>query len=337
MNGNEYILTFADIPDDIIHSASDDAAVRKIFRQHRSHRNKMLSIMCCCIVVAAAAIGFGSQGWFGKKPPVEPNPYVPQESTSISDDQTTGQTQDRQTTVGKQSTVPGKETKTTQKVYEGAIISDESSGFIAKEDTENGREKTTSVTKDGSGGTYGGDNNHWMIPATPGATGAKSGIKLTGEAITDDEAKAYFEENTWIVSSLSSSGVATDNLKISEKGYCHVSYDGTEGKQLEVRQNFRDYLVYNNGKLVAIITLTKESGKLNATPAFGGTHFDDYNAFLQKHKGKKLLFVYAGWMEMVITPDGEAVNPQGYDMSGYLEGLDNPYEYFYSEAATYTP
>ena len=373
MNGNEYILTFADIPDDIIHSASDDAAVRKIFRQHRSHRNKMLSIMCCCIVVAAAAIGFGSQGWFGKKPPVERNTFVQQESTSISDDQTTGQTQDRQTTVGKQSTVPGKETKTTQKVYEGAAISDESSGFIAKEDTEKGREKTTSVTKDGSGvgslryvrgphsfvgtlnrmapkdgiylpyiyygsgGTYGGDNNHWMIPATPGATGAKSGIKLTGETITDNEAKAYFEENTWIVSSLSSSGVATDNLKISEKGYCHVSYDGTEGKQLEVRQNFRDYLVYNNGKLVAIITLTKESGKLNATPAFGGPHFDDYNAFLQKHKGKKLLFVYAGWMEMVITPDGEAVNPQGYDMSGYLEGLDNPYEYFYSEAATYTP
>lgn len=323
--------------EEYVFASDNNDAIRLSFRKNRARKIRMIGTVCTCAVVVMVSGWIGSQGWFGKKPPVERNTFVPQESTSVSDDQTIGQTQGRQTTVGKQSTEPAKETKTTQKVYEGAAISDESSCFIAKEDTENGREKTASVSQDGSGGIYGGDNNHWMIPATPDATGAKSGIKLTGETITDDEAKAYFEENTWIVSSLSSSGVATDNLKISEKGYCHVSYDGTEGKQLEVRQNFRDYLVYNNGKLVAIVTLTKESGKLNATPAFGGPHFDDYNAFLQKHKGQKLLFVYAGWMEMVITPDEEAVNPQGYDMSGYLEGLDNPYEYFYSEAATYTP
>ena len=109
MNGNEFILAFADIPDDLICSASDDTEVRKAFRQYRSHRNKMLSIMCCCIVVAAAAIGFGSQGWFGKKPPVERNTFVQQESTSISDDQTTGKTQDWQTTVTEQPTEPVKE------------------------------------------------------------------------------------------------------------------------------------------------------------------------------------------------------------------------------------
>lgn len=240
----------------------------------------------------------------------------------------------------------GKEKQTTQTdiifpgIYEGAVVP-ESSGFIDKEATGKGKETTTAVPKDASGGTFGGNNsgdgNKWMIPATPDATGAKPGVKITGEKITDAEAKAYFKENTWIVSALSSSGVPADNLKFSDKGYCHVSYDGTEGKQLEVRQNFRDYLVYNNGKLVAIVTLTKENGKLSANPAFGGPHFDDYNAFLQKHKGEKLLFVYAGFMEIVITPDGEAVNPQGYDMSGYLDGLDNPYKYFYSEAATYTP
>ena len=111
MNGNEYILTFADIPDDIIHSASDDAAVRKIFRQHRSHRNKMLSIMCCCIVVAAAAIGFGSQGWFGKRPPVTPGGFVTRESTTVSDDSITEQTQNRRATVEERSTEPAKETE----------------------------------------------------------------------------------------------------------------------------------------------------------------------------------------------------------------------------------
>ena len=214
---------------------------------------------------------------------------------------------------------------TTQKIYGGAEISNDYSDY--------NQTKPVTQDKDSGGGEYGGA----MIPATPDATGAKPGVKVTGERITDEEAKAYFEKNTWIVSALSSSGVPADNLKFSDKGYCHVSYDGTDGKQLEVRQNFRDYLVWNNGKLVAIVTLTKENGEISANPAFGGPHYDDYNAFLQKHKGEKLLFVYAGWMELVITPDGECVNPQGYDMSGYLEGLDNPYGYFYAEEATYTP
>ena len=62
------------------------------------------------------------------------------------------------------------------------------------------------------------------------------------------------------------------------------------------------------------------------------------SSFLQKHKGEKLLFVYAGWMEIVITPDGKCVNPQGNDLSEYgLDSLGNPYDYFYNEAATYTP
>lgn len=223
----------------------------------------------------------------------------------------------------------GKEMSTTQKIYGGADIPDDY--------TDNG--ETKPGRNDGLGGSYGGAHGA-CIPVVPAATGAKPGVKVTGEKITDAEAKKYFEENTWIVSSLSSSGVPADNLKFSEKGYCHVSYDGTEGKQLELKQNFRDYLVYNNGKLVAIVTLTKENGKLSATPAFGGPHFDDFNAFLQKHKGEELLFVYAGWMEIVITPDGECVNPQGYDISkdyGLNDLGVNPYSYFYCDAATYTP
>ena len=106
MNGNEYILAFADIQDDLIHAASDDTAVRKVFRQYKSRRNKMISALCCCIVIAMVAVGFGSQKWFGKTPavisndtatadhlPTEPNEtqppvtqpgVIPQETESLS-------------------------------------------------------------------------------------------------------------------------------------------------------------------------------------------------------------------------------------------------------------
>ena len=58
---------------------------------------------------------------------------------------------------------------------------------------------------------------------------------------------------------------------------------------------------------------------------------------MQTHKGEKLLYVYAGFMEIIITPNNQYVNPQGTDISAYFEGVGNPYEYFYSDAATYTP
>jgi hypothetical protein len=70
MDGNEYISAFADISDDLIPSASDDAAVRKAFRRYRSRRNQMIGALCFCIVVAA--IGFGARNWFPKTPAVTP-------------------------------------------------------------------------------------------------------------------------------------------------------------------------------------------------------------------------------------------------------------------------
>ncbi len=243
--------------------------------------------------------------------------YEEQTAVSYANDEGNSQTE----------TVPeytGKEMQTTQKIYGGADIPDDYN--------DNGETKPDK--SEGSGGTYGGVN----IPATPDIAGAKPGVKATGEKITDEEAKAYFEENkTSIVSSLSASGVPADNIKISDKGYSHVSYDGTEGKQLELRQDFRDYLVYNGDDLVAIITVTKENGRLSSSPAFGGAWFNDYAAFLKNHKSEKLLYVYAGFMEIIITPDNKCFNPQGSDVSEYMRGVDNPYEYFYAEGATYTP
>lgn len=224
----------------------------------------------------------------------------------------------------------------TTKIYGGANVPDEGTGRAGAPWKPDPDVTTTAAPKDGSGGV-----SEWsggpMIPAVPAVTGAKPGVRAVGEKITDAEALAYLHENTWIGSALAASGVPAEDITYSDAGYCHVSYDGVEGKPLEVRQNFRDYLAYNDGKLVAIITVTKENGKLSASPAFGGPWFGKYDAFLKGHKGEKLLYVYAGWMEIVITPDGKCYNPQGSDVSSYMEGLENPYAYFYSEAATYTP
>jgi len=172
------------------------------------------------------------------------------------------------------------------------------------------------------------------IPTLP----ATNEIDLVGDKITEEEAKQYFEETSAsIISSLSASGVEADNIRISDTGYCHINYDGTAGKNLEIRQNFRDYLVYNGDRLVAIVTLTKDNGLLSSTPAFGGEWFDDYNEFLKQHEGQKLVYLYAGWMEIIIAPDNTCTNPMGLDVSEYLKGIEDPYKWFYNKAAVYTP
>lgn len=186
-------------------------------------------------------------------------------------------------------------------------------------------------TNDGSGDFY--SVGGFMIPCPP----QSNGITFTGEKITDEEAAAYFRQNkVSIVSSLSSSGVAADNIKISEHGYSFISYDGTERKGLEVRQNFRNYLVYNGNRLIAIITLVKENGELSNTVSFGAKWFDGYNQFLQAHAGQKLIFVYAN-VEIVIAPDGSYVSPMGFDVSNYLSWSKNPYEWFYNENVVFIP
>ena len=93
-------------------SASDNSdAIRLSFRKNRARKIKTIGTVCVCAAVVIASGWIGSQGWFGKKPPVGQNTFVPQESISVSDDRTTGQTQDRQTTVEEQLTEPAKETK----------------------------------------------------------------------------------------------------------------------------------------------------------------------------------------------------------------------------------
>ena len=193
----------------------------------------------------------------------------------------------------------------------------------------------TTPTIDGGSDLTGGDYSNWFnIPALP----FEEGFELTGEELTDAEAQAYFEANREsIVYSLAASGVPADAIKIADEGYCHINYNGTEGKLFEIKQNFRDYLVYNNDELVSIITLYKENGEIFCTPAFGAPWFADFNAYLQQHKGEELVFVYAGFMEIVIAPDNTFRNPIGYEIAPYFVGIENLYETFYHESAVYVP
>lgn len=187
---------------------------------------------------------------------------------------------------------------------------------------------------DGSGNGYNYSVGGFMIPFPP----KSNNITFKGEKITDEEATAYFSENrVSIVSAFSASGVPADNIKISEHGYCHISYDGTEGKGLEVIQNFRDFLVYNGNRLAAIITLTKENGVISNTSSFGAPWFDNYNEYLKEHTGQKLIYVYASNMEIIIAPDESYVNPMGYEVSEYLNRVKNPYEWFYNENIVFIP
>ncbi|MCR5522737.1 MAG: hypothetical protein K6F64_03745 [Clostridia bacterium] len=178
----------------------------------------------------------------------------------------------------------------------------------------------------------GSEGHSPFIPAMP----SDKTIKITGEELTDEEAAAYFKKNRVSLSnSLNASGVQADSLEIKPHGYCHVMYSGQEGESFELRQNFRDYLAYSNGKLVAIITLVKENGQLYSTPAFGAPWFETFDQQLKNRKGQELVFVYSASLEVVLTPDGGYFMPSGIEIG--LELPENMYELCYNEKAVYVP
>ena len=233
----------------------------------------------------------------------------------------------------------------------------ESSSQAAVTTTSNAVSKTTESKSRGEidpNERFGGQS---MIAAIP----KNNRTQVTGEKITDEEARDYFNKNTAsLQSSLTASGVelaeiyyeanydgtqvicAKDSLLI-RKGYCHVSYDGNTDESkpgLTVKQNFMDFHVYNADRLVAIVTLVKENGLIYATPAFGAPWFDSFDKALKKYAGQKVLFLYAGAMAYAIAPDGKVIHPQGYESSVKDSGLDkfpDAYNWFYNEQCVYTP
>ena len=203
---------------------------QKIKKKNITHISSLIS---CFVVVAIFGIGIWQGDWFD----FNSLPIVNPSSQEGNNDETTNNTTQEQST--NQSTIPPTEQIPT---VQNTDLPD--SGIV----------------------DLGGEvADGWFIPALP----PDRDINITGEAITDAEAQEYFSKNQdSIIGSLSSSGVSSDSIKISEKGYCHVNYDGEEGKSFELRQNYRDYLVYNENELVAIITLWKEGGEISNTPSW---------------------------------------------------------------------
>lgn len=179
-----------------------------------------------------------------------------------------------------------------------------------------------------------GQSAYFFIPALP----ATNEIDFVGEELTVGEARAYFAENiVSITSSLAASGVPTDDFHISESGYLHIKYTGAEGEKLTADQSWRDFPAYSGDTLVAIITLTKEDGKLYSSLAFGSPLYGKYDKFLKAHTGEKLIWVYAGPGEIALAPDGDALIPNGSQLSWFFGGLDDPYSWFFNEDATFIP
>lgn len=226
--------------------------------------------------------------------------------------------------------------------YPESKIENEGEEKLSSSDEENISEKSentvlsttqASTSKAQDYGGISGEGSGFFIPALP----KDRTIKVTGEEITDEEAKEYFAKNKSIENALSASGVKTDNLRISEKGYCHVSFSGKINESFELRQNFRDYLAFSGDKLVAIITLVKENGKIYDTPAFGAPWFESFGKMLSQYKGQELVFVYAGSAyEIVVTPDNRYFNPCGYEL-GVEFGFEDIYKTFYHKKAIYVP
>lgn len=176
---------------------------------------------------------------------------------------------------------------------------------------------------DGAGdiGVFGGETGELTVPA---------GFTVTGEAVTDADAEAYFGENLGrILSSLTASGVGAENARIVYPGYCHMNL----GETGEVRTGFRDYLLYNGETLVSIITLYRVDGEIQASPAFGAPWFADYAAFLRAHRGERLLFFYDGFRELALTPQNELFCP----ITGRVENPGLNYTDLYCPEICFTP
>ena len=94
-----------------VSAAENTDAIRQSFHKRRTRQIQMIGTVCACAAVMLAAGWIGSQGWFGQKPPAAPNGFVTRESTAVSDDSITEQTQNRPTTVEERSTEPAKETE----------------------------------------------------------------------------------------------------------------------------------------------------------------------------------------------------------------------------------
>ncbi|MBR6044092.1 MAG: hypothetical protein IKP47_00505 [Ruminococcus sp.] len=182
-----------------------------------------------------------------------------------------------------------------------------------------------------------GGGEYFFIPCAP----IKDEVELTGEAITEAEAKAYFDANSRRIAQ--NLGVA--GVDIAGKGWSYLGYRGDLEKGYEVRQDIVNYPVYSGGSFAGLVTLTKLNGVLSDTVSVPseGSWPERLGRFLEAHKGEELVFVCPGFNETVIAPDGSMesmINGNEYFKSYAeyaFEGIEDPYARFYHTEAVYVP
>ncbi|MBQ7645665.1 MAG: hypothetical protein IJS94_00200, partial [Clostridia bacterium] len=74
--------------------------------------------------------------------------------------------------------------------------------------------------------------------------------------------------------------------------------------EMTVAVGYRDYPVYSGEKLVAIVTLFKENGKIYSSPIFGADWFDSFDRALRQYDGEDLTMIYGDDNERIVGPNG---------------------------------
>ncbi|MBR3058894.1 MAG: hypothetical protein IKG93_13145 [Clostridiales bacterium] len=178
-------------------------------------------------------------------------------------------------------------------------------------------------------------------------------IFIYGEGVTDEEAKAYFDENlSSIREVLSDYGVTADHLYIKEKGFGHIELPESRNGYLSLDTSSRDYLIYNGnaddgsdeGELVARIRIRRDLNQVSGIEReifCDDTDFKAFESYLKEHRGEEICFVYAGWNEIAIAPDGTFFclnDPYADNLEEYFEvGANDPYASLHAEGNSYTP
>ena len=152
-------------------------------------------------------------------------------------------------------------------------------------------------------------------------------------AFSDEEGFAYLQENVESIrSSLEASGVEADEMAICEDGYSHFRTDDNS-----VDANVMDYPVYNGDELIGIITVINDEDGMSHTVSFGADWYEHYAEFLQQHKGEKLVYLYVGATEAVITSDNRVWCVQDLQPVDIPDGRDDAYYFCDQEINTFIP
>lgn len=127
----------------------------------------------------------------------------------------------------------------------------------------------------------------------------------TGDPLTEEEATEYLERNG---SGLAQSLLIEDGMPsealVSTAGYCMV-YAYSDRNEAYLASKFFPVIV--DGKIKALIELSKYEGEIHPQGMFGGSRWDTINKAIAEHPGESFAFVRCGFLdELMIAPDGTA-------------------------------